>query len=112
MQFTVDKANVSLTGSCPTVKSKDALLKQLGTIHMIEHIEDHLTISPVVLGSSFTLKQQVDSLLSKYPGVKAAVSDTMVVLQGKIKNADLEKLLPAVVKLHPQVKADQLIKEI
>lgn len=110
--FTVDKGNVILSGNCPTTTSREKVKQLLSTIHMIKNVEDHLTIAPVILGSSFTVKQQVDSVLSKYPGITAVVSDTAVVLQGKIKTAELEKLLPSLVKLYPKVVTEYLKKEI
>jgi len=110
--FTVEKRTVTLWGSCPTNRSRETIIKQLRTIHMLEGIEDHLRIAPVILGSSFTLKQQVDSVLSTYPSVAASVSDTLVILEGKINNKDLERLLPSVIKLHSQVNTSRLKREI
>ena len=112
VMFTVDNRKVTLRGNCPTRKSREKVLQLLGTIHMLKGIEDHLTIAPVTLSSSFSLRQQVDSLLSKYPAVTAAVSDTLVILEGKIKSKDLEQLLPMVVKLQTKVSAARLKRDI
>jgi hypothetical protein len=112
VRFTVENRIVTIWGNCPTPRSKETVLQQLGTIHMLEGIVNHLRIAPVTLGSSFTLKQQVDSVLSAYPTITAAVSDTVVILEGKIKNKDLERLLPSVVQLHSNVTTNRLKREI
>ena len=91
--FTVQDGNVSLWGKCPTEKSRDLLIQKLKTIHVIKVIDNRLTIGPVSIGSDFSLKQQVDSVLAKYPGITAALSGNGIQLLGSAKSTELQKIL-------------------
>jgi hypothetical protein len=108
IHFFVKNGVVSLFGSCPTSKSRELIKQKLGTIHVIDSLEDHLVIAPVTLGSSFVLRQQADSVLARSPTVAASVSDTAITLLGEIEYSALQKLLPALHKLHPNVKTSSL----
>ena len=112
VHFSVEKGIVTLTGSCPTGKSIEMVKQKIKSIHVIDSIVDHLVIAPVTLGPSFNIKQQVDSVLAKYPAVIASVSDTAVVLTGKVKETERNKMVAAVGKIYPNVKSDQLVQEI
>lgn len=112
VMYVVERGRVTLSGSCPTAKSREMVKQKLSTIHVIDSIEDHLMLAPVTLGPSFAIKQKVDSVLAKYPAVTAAVSDSAVVLIGKIKNADLNKLLSSLQKVHVNVNTGQLHKDM
>ncbi|MEJ7560622.1 MAG: hypothetical protein WKF66_20090 [Pedobacter sp.] len=103
VQFYVKDATVKLVGTCPTPKSIALVKQKLSTIHVIDSVEDYLTIAPVRLGSSLAMKQQADSILSKYPTVISSVSDTSITLLGDIGNSELQKLLPVMKKVHPNV---------
>jgi hypothetical protein len=109
LHFFVEKGVVKLFGSCPTSKSRELIKQKLSTIHVIDSLEDHLVIAPVTLGPSFALKQQADSVLAQYPTVAASVSDTAITLLGEIEYSALQKLLPAMQKVHPNVKTSSLI---
>ncbi|MDQ0639952.1 hypothetical protein QF042_003517 [Pedobacter sp. W3I1] len=111
-RFSVEKGTVTLTGSCPSVKSKNLLMQKIKTIHIIDSIDDRLVIRPVTIGPSFSLSQQVDSILAAYPSVIATVSDTTVVLTGKVPATALEKMVSAVGKVYPNVNTEQLIPEV
>lgn len=111
VMFVVEKGRVTLSGSCPTAKSREMVKQKLRTIHVVDSVEDHLILAPVTLGPSFAIKQEVDSVLAKYPAVTAAVSDSAVLLIGKIKNADLNKLLPSLQKIHANVNTGRLHKD-
>lgn len=111
VKYTVDQGVVNLFGSCATPKSKALVLQKLRSIHVIDSIADHLQIAPVQLGPSFSLRQEVDSVLSKYPSVTATVSGTSVVLIGKLKKQDLQKLRPSVEKVYSNVSFAQLTIE-
>lgn len=108
VHFTVENGIVKLFGSCPTTTSRQLLKQKLTAIHVIDSVEDHLTIAPVILGSYFTLGHQVDSVLSNYPTVTASVSSVSVSIIGKISSSDLKKLLPSVKKIYPSVSTSGL----
>jgi hypothetical protein len=112
VRFSVEKGMVTLTGSCPTTKSKNLVMQKIGTIHVIDSLQDHLVIGPVRIGPSFSVSQQVDSILAAYPSVIATVSDTAVVLRGKVRITELEKMVSAVAMVYPNVNSEQLIPQI
>jgi hypothetical protein len=109
VQFTVRNGMVKLLGNCPTPKSRALVKQKLSTIHVIDSVEDHLTVAPVTIGLTFALKQQADSVLAKYPTVMATVSDTSIILLGDIESSALQKLLPQMKKVHPNVNTMRLI---
>jgi osmotically-inducible protein OsmY len=108
VQFTVENGRVTLLGSCPTLKSRAMLRQKLKTIHVIDSVDDRLQIAPVTIGSSFAVKQQVDSVLASYPTVTATVSDNAVALLGSISKKELGKLLESVGKVYANPATDRL----
>lgn len=112
VQFYVENARVTLSGSCPTLKSRALLIQKIKAIHVVDTIINNLEIAPVVLTTTFGLKQDVDSILSKYPTVTALVSDSIVVIKGKVKDQERGKLLRALGELSNQVRADQLERSL
>jgi len=112
VQFYVENAQVILSGSCPTIESRTMLLQKIKSIHVIDTVMDRLTIAPVILTSTFALKQDVDSVLATYPTVTALVTDSIVVIKGKVPDKDREKLLRSLGELSDQVRSDQLKKSL
>lgn len=112
VQFYVENAQVTLSGSCPTLKSRALLIQKIKAIHVVDTIINNLEIAPVVLTTTFGLKQDVDSILSKYPTVTALVTDSIVVIKGKVKDQERGKLLRALGELSDQVRADQLERSL
>ena len=112
VQFYVENAQVTLSGSCPTLKSRALLIQKIKAIHVVDTIINNLEIAPVVLTTTFGLKQDVDSILSKYPTVTALVTDSIVGIKGKVKDQERGKLLRALGELSDQVRADQLERSL
>jgi len=112
VQFYVENAQVTLSGSCPTLKSRALLIQKIKAIHVVDTIINNLEIAPVVLTTTFGLKQDVDSILSKYPTVTALVTDSIVVIKGKVKDQEHGKLLRSLGELSDQVRADQLERSL
>lgn len=108
VSYTVDKGDVSLTGKCPTVKSKDQVEQTIKSINIVKGIIDQIQIAPVVLDDDFALKQSTDSVLATYPMVKAEVAQQVVVLTGRTQKQNLGKLMAAITKLHPTKIDNQL----
>jgi 6-phosphofructokinase len=100
VRFLVEHDKVILFGNCATPESMDMVLKQLKTIHVIKSIDNRLRIAPVTMGTDFTLKQQVDSVLASYPTVSANLSNNALVLIGRIESKDMKKLQKSVEKLN------------
>jgi hypothetical protein len=108
VRFTVQNSRVTLMGSCPTFHSKSMVKQKLSSIYIIDSVVDRLQIGPVTMGTSFAVKQQVDSILASYPTVIAAVSDDSVALIGSVPQKDLSKLLESVGKLVANTTTDRL----
>jgi len=108
VRFVVDSGVVYLTGTCPTEKSRAMVRQKLQTIHLIDRVDDQLTIGAVTIGATLSMQQDLDSVLAKYPSVTSVLSDSGVILIGKIKPSELEKLLPSLKKVHPVLNIDQL----
>ena len=61
-----------------------------------------VTTAPVVVSSDEQLRKGVTDATKDYPGVKAEVTDSVIVLTGEIKRADWQKLNPTLNSLHPK----------
>ncbi|MEO6721871.1 MAG: hypothetical protein ABIN67_15995 [Ferruginibacter sp.] len=67
------------------------------------------TTAPVMVNDDEALRKGVTDATKDYPGVKAEVSDSVIVLSGEIKRADWKKLNPTLNSLHPKrIKSDDL----
>jgi hyperosmotically inducible protein len=100
VNYTVENKVVTLTGYCPSKKSKDEVEATMKSIRVVKGINNQIQIAPVVLDNAFPLKQAVDSVLAQYPTVQANVTTTQVTLMGKVKKPEADKLLPAITKLN------------
>jgi hypothetical protein len=101
VKYTVQNSIVLLTGNCPSVESRDAVVKKVKNIKVIKGLINQITIGPVILNYNPVLKQSVDSVLKTYPTVQADVTQTDVVLKGTAKKGDIGKLMPVISKLDP-----------
>lgn len=90
--YTVENRNVTLWGNCPTEKSRNLVKQKLSTIHVIKGVNDRILIAPVTVGSNFTMKRQVDSVLAEYPGLSTVISGTALKVVGKVDKKYLQKL--------------------
>lgn len=108
VSYTVNNGIVTLTGNCPTAKSKSDAEATIKGINIIKGINNQIQIAPVELTADFTLKQSVDSVLAAYPAVKADVAQQVVTLTGQTKKQEVNKLIPAIDKLNPMKVENQL----
>jgi hyperosmotically inducible protein len=111
VNYTVEKGMVTLTGKCPSEKSKAEAEQTIKGINIIKGINNQVMIAPVTITADLPLKQAVDSILKTYPTVQADVAQNIVTLTGKAKQQDASQLLPAVNSLHPAKVNNQLIME-
>lgn len=102
VRFTVKDGIISLTGECPSANAKNTVESKAKSLYAVKGIISHITIAPVVIGTDHQLKQGVDSILGKYPGVQAVVKDSVVQLLGQAHIEDQQKLLSAIEKLQPK----------
>jgi osmotically-inducible protein OsmY len=100
--FTVEKGIVTLSGQCPTDKSKTSVEGTVKKLYGVKDVVNNITIAPVVIGTDQGLKHQVDSVLKKYAGVQALTRDSIVHLEGKVKQDELPQLTAAINSLSPR----------
>lgn len=102
VNYTVENSVVTLTGKCSSEKSKSEAEQTIKGINIIKGIVNQIEVAPVVLTTSFPLKQAVDSVLKTYPTVKADVKGDTIVLEGKAQSKDAGKILAGLRPLHPR----------
>ncbi|WP_207496924.1 BON domain-containing protein [Aridibaculum aurantiacum] len=101
VRFTVQDKVVNLTGAVPTSEGKTALVQKVEKVHGVKSVVDQLQIAPVVFGTDYMLKQNVDSILQNYPGLQAIVQDSIVVLEGTVPKDKATKVVAAIQSLQP-----------
>src|SRR3954447_24466450 len=102
VRFTVENGIVNLAGECPTEKAKTTVETTVKGIYGVINVENNIRLAPVVIGTDQQLKQSVDSVLKKYAGAQALVRDSVVVLQGQVKQNEVQKLTAAIATLQPK----------
>jgi hypothetical protein len=99
--YSVEGKVVTLTGYCPSIRSKLAVEGTIGEINVVKGIIDKIQIAPVTLSSDLPIKQRADSVLGQYPTIQARVDSSKIILIGKGTPQELQTLVPALNKLHP-----------
>lgn len=111
VNFTVKDAVVTLSGSCPTQKAKDAVEKKVANTYRVKQVINGIDIAPVVIGTDDLLKRSVDSVLQYYPGATAITKDSTVYLQGHVANDKEQELTQAINSLQPKTVENKLEKK-
>ena len=108
VSYSVKGGNVTISGICATEKEKTKVESEVKQTAGVKSVSNLITIAPVVLNGGHLLKKAVDSILMDYPAVQASVQDSVVYLQGQLKNGEVEKIMTALQALHPKVITNQL----
>jgi len=103
LHFTVEDRNLSIWGSCPTFKSKHAVMQKLSSIHVIKNIDERITIRPVTIGNNFSIKQEADSILAKHPGAWAEVNSNVVTIYGNFEKNASHKVMSTITEKLPAI---------
>jgi len=111
VSYTVEGGVVTLTGNCPTGKSRSEAEKTIKTINVIKGLNNQIVVAPVLLNADLGLKQQVDSVLAAYPAVQGIVSNRIVTLTGRMLRQESGKLMPAINQLGAARIDNQLFLE-
>lgn len=111
VSYTVEGGVVTLTGICPSEKSRAEAEKTIKSINIVKSINNQIIIAPLTLTSDLPLKQSVDSVLAAYPTIQADVTQQVVTLKGKAKKQETDKLMPAINMLHPAKIDTQLVMQ-
>jgi hypothetical protein len=102
VNFTVSNHVVTLSGNCPTLKSKSSVETTTKGIYGVKQVVNNIQVAPVVIGTDQLLKKGIDSILKEYPGITAVTKDSIVYLQGKVPDEKVVKLKDAINTLKPK----------
>jgi hypothetical protein len=96
LKFTVQDRYVHIWGICPTERAKTEVIRKLAAIHVIKGINAKLVIAPLKIDTNFVLKQRMDSLLARHPGLWSELSGQRIIIKGRIKDKQLPQLLNSI----------------
>jgi osmotically-inducible protein OsmY len=107
--YTVDNRIITLTGNCPSLKSRQQVLQTVKGINVAKSVVNRIQIAPVILDQELSIKQAADSILAAYPGVTASVKEGQLVLSGKASTQENAKLTEAMSRL-PGLSVDNRLQ--
>ena len=99
--YTVKDEVVTLSGNCPSVKSRLKVWQAVKDVTVVKEIINRVQISPVLLNDDFDLQQAADSILAGYPQAQATVKNHVVILDGKATKKDMDSLAVRIGRLYP-----------
>lgn len=112
---TVKDGVVTLTGESKTDSSKSAVESDLAKLKGVKQVVNNITVAPpppppapVAISADDQLTKMVADVTKDYPGVKAEVKDGVITLTGKIRRANLQKLMTSLHALKPKKIDNQL----
>lgn len=100
--FTVENANVTLTGECPTQKAKDGVAFKVKNTFRVKGVTNNITIAPVTIGTDDLLRHSVDSTMQYYASAIAITKDSIIYLKGKVENSKIQQLTDALNSFKPK----------
>lgn len=107
---TVQDGVVTLTGSCADENCRTNAEKSVKDIDGVDKVVNNIQVAPVVVSGDETLRNGMQSVVSKYDGVQADVTGGVITLRGTIKNReDLQSLMQELSALRPQRIDNQLV---
>lgn len=108
VNYTVEDGIVRLAGVCHTPAARDQVLKAIKSIRVIDSVESSITVAPITINERYPLKISIDSVLATYPAVRGEVTDSSIVLSGKVHQKELEPLLGAIQKLRGGIVINEM----
>jgi osmotically-inducible protein OsmY len=108
VRFTVENRIVTLNGECPTEKARSKVEATAKKLYGVKSVANRISVSPVIMGTDYSLKEAVDSVLKEYPAVQAITKDSIVYLEGRIEKKNFLKLDSAITMLKPKVVEHRL----
>jgi len=99
LTYAVQNSVVTVKGRCATKESKSKAIAEIKDIHPVDSVIDQIEIKPFSIDSSLALKQEIDSIIVKYPSVMAEVTHGKVRLSGKTARKKLPELYASVQKV-------------
>ena len=113
VSYTVKDGVVTLTGEVENEAQKMAAEEKFKTVKDVKSVVNNLTVKPVVvLPTAEELKKQADDALgilvsnalsaTGVTGITTSISDSVVLLTGDVKKADLKKVMEAAMSVTPK----------
>ena len=103
---TVKNGTVTLTGMCKGDNCAADIEKNIKDVKGVQKVENNITkdTSP-----DLTMRTSVQSILTRYEGVQADVTNGVIVLRGTIDRVNLQSLMTELSALHPDKIDNQLL---
>jgi hypothetical protein len=111
VRYTVSKAVVTLSGTCPSEELRARVEKRVKSSPGVKRTINNIAVAPVSLDNDFLLKQKMDSVLAGYASVQGEVKNNTVWLEGSIKHREMDKLLKSLSALPLSGIANNLVVE-
>lgn len=102
----VQDGTVTLTGMCEGDGCAAEIEKNVRDIKGVKNVENNITEDKA---TDLTLRTSVQSIITKYAGVEADVSNGVIVLRGNIERDNLQSLMSDLSALHPEKIDNQLV---
>ena len=110
VQATVAEGTVTLTGQCADEACKTSAENTVKGIDGVKKVVNNITLAPVTVTTDDPLRTSLQTVIAKYNGVQADVSDGVVTLRGTIEDRDkLQQLMMEVNALQPRKVENQLV---
>ncbi|MEO7317164.1 MAG: BON domain-containing protein [Ginsengibacter sp.] len=103
---TVKNGTVTLTGMCKGDNCAADIEKNIKDVNGVQKVENNITKDN---STDLTMRTSVQSILTKYPGVQADVTNGVIVLRGTIDGVNLQSLMSELSSLHPDKIDNQLL---
>jgi copper chaperone CopZ len=103
---TVKDGTVTLTGMCKGDNCVADIEKHIKEVNGVQKIENNVARDN---STDLTMRTSVQSILTKYPGVQADVTNGVIVLRGTIDGVNLQSLMSELSSLHPDKIDNQLL---
>lgn len=102
----VHEGTVTLSGACSGENCNTDIEEKVKSIEGVESVENNITITQA--DTDYTLRTQVQTVISNYQGVQADVANGVIVLRGAISRSQLQPLMTELNALRPKQIDNQL----
>jgi copper chaperone CopZ len=103
---TVKNGTVTLSGMCKGDNCAAEIEKNIKDVKGVKKVENNIAKDST---TDMTMRTSVQSILTRYSGVQADVTDKVVVLRGTIDRVNLQSLMTELSALHPDKIDNQLL---
>jgi osmotically-inducible protein OsmY len=109
VDYRVENGIVTLSGNAPTEKVRNKVEERVKNLPGVKEVVNRISIEPVVPSADYSLKYSVDSVLKKYPNVKATIKDGVITVQGTADSKKAVKLFNALSRLNPKSITNEMV---